>query len=57
MVLAADAPLCSATEPSCGWVLPSLAGMFAMSPIASTPGKPVDREVGSDVDPTAPALG
>ena len=49
-------PLWSATEPSCGWVLPSLAGMFAMSPMTRTPGKPGDREVRLDIDPAAAAL-
>ena len=40
MVFAAQLPLCRATEPSCGWVLPSLSGMFAMSPMTRTPGNP-----------------
>ena len=49
-------PLCSATEPSCGWVLPSLAGMFAMSPMTRTPGNPATVKSGRDVDPAAATL-
>ena len=44
--MAAQLPLCSATEPSCGWDLPSLAGMFAMSPMTRTPGKPATVKSG-----------
>ena len=46
MVWAADPPLWSATDPSCGWVLPSLAGMFATSPMTSTPGNPATVKSG-----------
>ena len=65
MVLAAHEPLWSATEPSCGWVLPPLAGMLAMSPMARTPGNPATVKSGATSirpprpwgNPLAPATG